>query len=179
MTWHFNSLSVPAQYDPDEVLNLIERAFDNVTQAHNDCGLPDLVDASHIYQGTAILEPCGRRDDGRSLVGFGEVPNRIRRALAATCPWAAGDSLFEADIVINPDVPWALSADECVWPEELLEATLTHEIGHLFGLGHVSERRHGDLTMSTRSNGPCSDEEVTLGLGDVLGLEELYPAVEP
>jgi hypothetical protein len=41
-------------------------------------------------------------------------------------------------------------------------------------LGHVNERRHVDLTMITRSNGPCTADEITLGLGDVLALEELY-----
>ena len=55
-----------------------------------------------------------------------------------------------------------------------LEATMTHEAGHVFGLGHIGERRHGRLTMSPFLNGPCENSEATLGLGDVRGLEALY-----
>ncbi len=77
-------------------------------------------------------------------------------------------------MVINSAMPWALSQEECLGWEELLEATATHEFGHIFGLAHVSERLHGDLTMSPTSNGPCDAEEISLGLGDILGLEELY-----
>jgi hypothetical protein len=77
-------------------------------------------------------------------------------------------------MLINSDIDWALSEESCRRGEELLEATITHEFGHIFGLSHVSERTHGDLTMSPTSNGPCVADEITLGLGDVLGLEELY-----
>ena len=46
--------------------------------------------------------------------------------------------------------------------------------GHVFGLAHVSEEDHGDQTMSRMSNGFCFENETSLGLGDILGLEELY-----
>lgn len=54
-----------------------------------------------------------------------------------------------------------------------VEAVATHEFGHVFGLGHVSEGLHGNLTMSTHT-GPCSGAQSSLGLGDVLGLRSLY-----
>jgi hypothetical protein len=47
---------------------------------------------------------------------------------------------------------------------------VTHERGHTFGLGHVSESSHARLTMSYRSNGPCQGSERSLGLGDWKGL---------
>jgi hypothetical protein len=55
-----------------------------------------------------------------------------------------------------------------------LQSTVTHERGHTFGLGHVSESSHGNLTMSDRSNGPCQSSERSLGRGDVLGLGNKY-----
>jgi hypothetical protein len=54
-----------------------------------------------------------------------------------------------------------------------VESTATHEFGHVFGLAHVAESTHGNLTMSP-SMGPCSAAPETLGKGDVLGLRALY-----
>lgn len=54
-----------------------------------------------------------------------------------------------------------------------LQALVTHELGHYFGLRHVSESKHPLMTMSPLL-GPCTAAERTLGLGDMLGLESLY-----
>jgi hypothetical protein len=176
--WFFQQSSTPERYNSNDVLAAIEAGFDNITSARNDCGLPDRVSASAVYTGAALGKPCSDFADGFNLVGFGEMPEDLdERTIAFTCPYqgVGENDVVEIDIVINPEISWAMSQDDCQHPEEMLEATITHEVGHVFGLAHVNERRHGDLTMSTSSNGPCHNEESSLGLGDVLGLEELYP----
>ena len=180
--WTFQQHSVPEQYNATDVLEVLQRSFDNITEVRNDCGLPDRVSATARYTGTTFADPCGETGDGYNTVGFGEMPEDVSEdTIALTCPYGdtTGDEVSEVDVIISRDVEWALSEDECRGFEEILEATMTHEVGHVFGLDHVSERRHGDLTMSPLSNGPCSNDETSLGLGDILGLEELYPSSNP
>jgi hypothetical protein len=172
--WFFQEASLPDEYDSEDVLEVLIRSAENITAGRNDCGLPDRIDATARYAGTTTEPPCAASlADGFNTVGFGKPDDEDRDLLAYVCPYGIRD-VIEADIVINSEMPWALSADECRGFGELLEATMTHEFGHAFGLGHVSERQHGELTMSPTSNGPCSPDEISLGLGDILGLEELY-----
>ncbi|HYI22518.1 MAG TPA: hypothetical protein VEX62_07765 [Candidatus Limnocylindrales bacterium] len=181
LDWAYLASSTPDDLESDAVVDALERSFANITEAHNDCGRDDAVSAEATYAGTTELSPCvDDFADGTSVIGFGTLPRRARgNTLAIACPYLLGGSIVvEADILINEDIPWALELDDCVGFREMLESTVTHEIGHAFGLGHVSERRHGDLTMSTRSNGSCNLDEASLGLGDLLALEELYPIGE-
>ena len=169
---------MPDEYDADAVLDVVLRSAENITGGYNDCGLPDRIDAEATYMGTTSREPCvNEKEDGYNVVGFAEIPedrDPDEVALAFVCRLPSWRQVSEVDMVINSAVPWALSADDCGWFSELLEPTTTHEFGHVFGLDHVSERLHGSLTMSPMSNGPCDSEETSLGLGDILGLEELY-----
>jgi len=171
--WWFDDDSVPQEYDRDLVLEVVKRAFDNITSARNDCGLPDNVTATSDYRGITSDDAC-QGTTFRNVVGFGKLP-RSSDILAYMCPfYSTSGNVPYAHIPINSNVDWSLRPRTCSFGEWDLETTLTHEVGHVFGLGHVGERRHGDLTMSTISNGACDTEELTLGLGDILGLEELY-----
>ena len=97
-----------------------------------------------------------------------------RGVLAVTCFWLRNGRMTEADIKINNRESWALTMTSCHGDMPLLESTITHEAGHVFGRDHVGEKRHGRLTMSPYLDGPCNDNEATLGLGDMRGLEALY-----
>ena len=174
--WTFDGASTPDGFNVGAVEAVLIRSFNNITGADNDCGRADNVSAQNDYEGRATRSPnisrratCTARD-GQNVVGFGPLPRGI---LAATCTRHNGNLIVEADIRINSRYAWALNAANCSH-QELLEPTVTHEVGHVYGLGHVSERRHPLLTMSTRSDGPCSNAASSLGLGDMLGLEDLY-----
>jgi hypothetical protein len=179
LNWHYQASSTPDGMNGANVLRVIKRSFNNITGARNDCGLADTVSATSSYEGVTTSKPnvtkrarCGARD-GMNVVGFGPLPLGI---LAVTCiHYGNNNGITEADIRISSNYHWALTVATCHFWQELLEPTMTHEIGHAFGLAHVSESKHGRLTMSTTSDGPCSNAETTLGLGDVRGLRHLYP----
>jgi hypothetical protein len=176
LKWKLNPDTVPARYDADRVLEVVKLAFANVTEARNLCGRPDNITATAVYIGTTRAVACKHDSVLRdfSVVSFGPGLPDDPDTIAYTCPYMLGATIVAADIVITTNVRWALSESECRRRQHILEAVMTHEVGHAFGLGHVG-RRHNDLTMRPRS-GPCEYGDVTLGLGDLLGLEELYGA---
>jgi matrixin len=177
--WYFQSSSSPSYLSTSNVLTVIKRSWTNMTGAYNDCGLPDSVGATSKYLGSTNAPPniskrgfCNN-GDGYNEVGFGPLPSG---ALAVTCVYKnTKGNIVEADIRINSNETWALTVGSCKYWQELLEPTVTHEVGHVLGLAHVGEKKHGRLTMSTTSDGPCANDETTLGWGDIRGLTALYP----
>ncbi len=179
MSWSFNAKSTPSGLRKGPTERALQRAAANITGAHNDCGRPDRVSATTTYQGRTVRRAApairgGRavcaEADGVNVVGFG----KLRPGIAGlTCVWSSGDRIIEADIKLDKDARWAVSLEGCTLAS-MVEAVATHEFGHAFGLGHVSETQHGRLTMSIQLDGYCQLNEATLGLGDLLGLEARY-----
>ena len=168
--WSFRARSVPGALGRRAARDTIIKAFHNITSEHNDCGRATHTSISADYLGnTGRRVNCSSRD-GHNVIGFGRLPRGI---LAVTCYWTRNGRMVEADMTINSRESWALSLTNC-HNQVMLESTITHEAGHVFGLAHVSERRHGRLTMSPYIDGPCENNEASLGLGDMLGLEALY-----
>jgi len=174
--WSFRARSTPSYLDRRSVANALRRGITNITDAVNDCGRSDRVSATATFLGITATLPAPTADltcagrDGQNVVGFGRLPTRYA---GLTCIWSQGDRIIEADIKLNKRSRWATSLVGCN-AASLIEAVTTHEAGHVFGLGHVSETTHGRLTMSERLDGQCQNSESTLGNGDMRGLETIY-----
>jgi hypothetical protein len=179
--WSFNPRGVPGYLRPVEpVRAAVLGAARNVDDGRNDCGLTGGLAVSQQYLGetdrgvgVAADGGCGERD-GRNVVAFGRLTGGL---LAVTCLWwVRGGRTVEADIRVNTE-PGVFALDPAPgcgqrWD---LEGTLTHEFGHVFGLGHVPYAQHGELTMSDGLPS-CSTRFRGLGLGDFLTLREHYGA---
>lgn len=174
LQWYFNASTTPSELTALQAENALQAAANNITQANNDCGMVDDVSATNKYMGrtTRIASGCDGTADGFNVVGFGDLATGT---LAVTCNFASAGAIVESDLRINKvDHNWTVNADAAGCQGKFgLAAVMTHEFGHAFGLGHVSEDEHPALTMST-AIGACDGSPATLGKGDILGLRSLY-----
>lgn len=183
LSYYFNRATTPSEITPTAAEAAVRRSTTNVANTRNACRLGDRVPVGMAYAGrtrsgagVTASGVCGA-NDGKSIVSFGALSSG---ALAVACTnYTVGgsrpDQVTASDIKINTRPMWttAPTASSCRNRYDL-ESVLTHERGHTFGLGHVSESAHGNLTMSTKV-GPCDASQRTLGRGDVLGLDGKYP----
>lgn len=178
LKWWFNSQSTPDGIDKDSAKSALRGAATVVTHAKNDCGLADRISNTAAYQGTTSTAVNINKDstcndgDGKSVVGFG---NLASSTLALACWWTNSKGhTTEVDIRFNKEeYNWTVSVPNGCTNKFVIKAVATHELGHGFGLAHVSESAHGSLTMSTLIMA-CQSSEATLGLGDVKGFEAKY-----
>jgi hypothetical protein len=175
LNWYFQASSRPKGSDTSRVAAALNRAASNITTSHNNCGLGDLISATHAYEGTTSRAPninssgyCLGRD-GRNVVGFGTLP---RGVLGMTCWWTYNGTTVESDIKLNKAYyRWYIIRRSDCRSKWSIEGAATHEFGHVFGLGHVYS--HPKLVMSPVINA-CQDSQKWLGLGDIQGLRSLY-----
>ncbi len=182
LRYEINRASTPTELRAGDAVDAIRRAGVRVANTRSNCHMGDRVPAGLIYegetgQGANVDGFSCAENDGNSVVAFGDLPSGI---LAVTCNWGVirpgYDDTVASDIEVNKrDVRWTTSprSGSCGGMYDL-EGVMTHERGHTFGLGHVSETGHGNLTMSTNINGACQMAERSLGRGDVLGLGGKY-----
>lgn len=186
--WQFNAETTPGYLwapaprpGQSAVLASIRAAARAVTTGLNDCGLVANLAMSQHYDGdtgrraaVTAAGGCGARD-GHNVVSFGTLPLGL---LAVTCVWWEGrgpDSRsVEADILIDATAGTFFLAPpaDCRTRWDL-ESILTHEFGHVFGLGHVPYDQHSSLTMSDAIP-ECTAAYRGLGLGDLLTLRWHY-----
>lgn len=181
--WYFNRGTTPSGLAADSAERALRDAIINITHSDNDCGLADQVSATSNYGGNtslrAEMDSSANCDgflsrDGQNTVDFGDLPSND---VGFTCYWywPITNELAEADSRLNKvEFNWTVTPGSGCSDKYDVESVMTHEWGHVYGLGDVSEADHGNLTMSARINGPCQASERTLGLGDVKGLRDLY-----
>lgn len=194
--WYYKANSTPAGVDVAEARTKITEATSNITASRNDCGFEDTVTATHsrvgdttaagdFTSGGAGCQGYNARDS-RSVVDWGTLPDGT---LGVECTWATWNgtdtyaTAIESDVRLSTKYNWygaeppltcndvTDALDTRYWS---IEGVMTHERGHSFGVGHVAEDTHGNLTMSTNLNGACADPESSLGWGDVRALRALY-----
>ena len=163
----------------------VKESVTNWTKAKNDCGMTDDIGVTSSYLGRASGSveintdgSCKATGDGKSETGFGDLPSSL---VAVACVWfeyrpKQPYPVASADVRLNKAKKWWNTLSSCTGSRYIVEAVLTHERGHVFGLTHgkkVTESAHKNLTMSPNVNGYCEDAETTLGKGDILGMREL------
>jgi hypothetical protein len=179
--WKFFSSSTPAANSVANVEQGLKNAAAAITTSRNNCGLADQVGITQAYLGRTGAAPGIKTangvvtctgTDGNNVVGFGTLPTGV---LGIACAYSDGaGGAVEGDIRLNTRYSWyALQAPASCSNRYGVEPIATHEFGHVFGLGHVSEASHPSLTMSTAAR-DCTNAPLSLGLGDVRALRQLY-----
>jgi hypothetical protein len=178
--WWFNSGSTPTNLNVTNTETTLTNAAYNIVSARNNCGIADNVTATFTYQGRTTTgtnidssNGCGA-SDGTSVASFGDLTSD---KIGYACWWYNGSNeMTAADIKLNKvEHGWWLPAyDPSCSSKFSVEAVATHEFGHAYGLDHVDEGTHGNLTMSSAINGPCQNQESQLGWGDINGLNIHY-----
>jgi hypothetical protein len=175
--WRFKASTTPDYLSATAVEEAVRTGTTNITTSHNNCGLADEVSATQHYDGQTSTGPniqadgtCGT-GDGLNVVAFGALPDS---ALGVACTWYSQGEAIETDIRLNRgDHRWYTSQPWGCSNRFDIQGVTTHERGHSFGLAHVSESAHANLTMS-QAIGPCDNSARTLGRGDVKGLRDKY-----
>lgn len=177
----------------------IREAASTLTRAKNDCGRADKVNVRLRYAGSthaASLVKEGRRNreatctgqaDGQNTISFGrDMWTSEEQILGVTCFYLLNarsarngtPQLAEADVMFNQLANWQdQDLGDCSNRNSFaLSNTAVHEFGHVLGLAHPSEdpSKHPSLTMGYGSVDYCDTYGLTLGSGDLNGLESLY-----
>ena len=181
--WYANVDSIPDNVSKSGAVAAMKKGGVNIFRVQDSCGIPDRVKGELRYQGgtsrSVDINSDGscNANDGKSVIGFGDLPAGTL-AYACVASWVvdnAPDRVASSDIRLNKeDHSWTARVTSSCQGRQDIESSVTHERGHTFGLGEAPEGSHGNLTMSSETNGDCQTSERSLGRGDAKGLNGKY-----
>ena len=128
------------------------------------------------------------QDDGLSVIGF--LADPLEPSVLGSTDWLIDDvtgEIVESDIFFNSSsIPWSVSATGTSGRFDL-QSIATHEIGHLFGIGHSALGETEQISGGRRviakgavmfpiAYSPGSITDRALQPDDIAGISDLYPA---
>ena len=157
----------------------------------------ECADLTDVYMGQREGHNAGYTFDNISTFYFDDPADELGTGVlgaALTLPQMGGEIAFtlsgdtytyatDSDIIFNDDIVWfsddQIRAGQCNGGFSL-EGVATHEIGHLWGMGHSCEEGEVCNDLDKRlavmywSGGPCSVQQSHLHDDDVKGITALY-----
>lgn len=137
----------------------------------------------------------GRKNDGMNKMYIDDPRDQSGTGvLGVTQRATTSDIIFErdgryyygyedVDITFNNDIDWGLTVEleqKCNSGTFVFEGVATHEIGHMWGMGHSCEegepctdRDYLDATMYW-STGPCNLDQNSINDDDIAGMNSIY-----
>ncbi len=166
--YEVNTASAPSYLDTTAVAAAIDDSFSSWQNQYNVLGRPDQSYIFYVKDGTTLT--AGPHLDGHNVVSFAPLSSGT---LAATYYWydRRTKNLIEFDIVFNTMYTWSTSGETNKYDVWNLG---THEAGHTLQLGDLYKSQTSELTMYGYGF-TGETKKQTLGMGDMLGLERIYP----
>lgn len=168
--YYINPGDKPLSVGMLEFVEAVWAAEAAIEHQHNNCGLPDLVDTPMTYLGISVLEGPAGAHNGANTIGWSE--NLPASTLARAWTWSSGGVAIEGDIAFSTQHQWYGEHNPpggCT-QHYSLRGVGTHELGHVFGLGHAS----GPTQTMFPSTPPCTTRWISLSPGDIYGFWALY-----
>lgn len=181
-TFYYNPTFSRGEYTQAQYTSAIVNGETHMSRGDNSCGITQDPTVAGVYAGTISRNPdfylindqpyClnSADTDNYNIVAWAAYgyPD-----LAVTCTMGQSNgTIRSADIIINTHYRFSTgSLTGCSGSTADLEAVMTHEFGHFYGLDHSGE--NGQLTMNQKVT-YCSAAARSLGLGDMSGMNVFY-----